>query len=315
MASRTSVALVSLFALACSGAAEPPAPVAPVAPAPVIVEPARPRPSWLYEIRTGTQPSYVFAALDPGCPLHECFPADYLVLFRFARQVIVLDPADAEEARASMLARGLDRSGSLERTIGPERFAALAPLVDDLVSGDVLRFFRPVWALLLLSIALSAEAYGVDASDGRISPAHDAVSRRETSGAPILGLFDSGDFDHYLAALSPVATDTLSAMLEHLEEERAAARALLVAYRAGDDAAMLEIRGQVTPGTERATAVATADARRVLDESVEVIETELRTGNALVVLPFDMVLGEQGLLARLRTDGFEISRVSVVTAE
>lgn len=319
MCARTcSTALLGLLVLACSGASEPPVPAqAPVAP-PVVVAapvPAPTQPTWLYEVHTDSQPSYVFAALDPGCPLHEAFPSDYLVLFRYARQVIVINAQSNDEAAALLLARGIDRSGSLPRSIGAEPFAQLTGVIDDAVPAPMVRLLRPEWALLALSQALAADAYGVGASDARISPTHDGVSRREMGGAPVVGLFDDDAVESSLDAMAPLATETLRAMLAHLDDERASARSRLAAYRAGDEAALLTEHGHVTPGTERLAAASVAETARALDDHTATIETELRGGNALVLLSYDMVLGEHGLLARLRTDGFEVSRISMPAAE
>lgn len=301
--------------LACSGGAPPPTTTAPpstlaapaVAPEP---PPVPTRPSWLYEVHTTTQSSYVFAALEPGCPLHESFPPDYAVLFRFARTVIVTDAQTEEEARASLLANGVDRSGSLERVLGPERFAVLAHAIDDLVPGEIVRFMRPVWAVMMLQLPLAASAYGADASDGRLSPTHDAVSRRRMAGAPIVGLFEHDDVDAEIARLAPLATEVLRAELDHVDDLRAAARAALAAYRAGDEAALEAVHANV-PGTGRFAALAESETRRHFESRIADVETELRTGNALVLLPVDLTLGERGLLARLHADGFEITRVEV----
>jgi hypothetical protein len=311
-----SVAFIAFIALACARGSDAPASPAPAAPVVAAPEPTpiATRPTWLYEIHTASQPSYVFAALDPGCPLHECFPDDYLVLFRYARQVIVTDAQTAEEADASMTTSGLDRSGSLERSLGPERFALLANTLHDLLPAGVIRYLRPIWAAMLLGLALSAEAYGVGASDLRISPGHDAVSRRRMSNAAILGIFDHEEVDRELSAMAPHATDALRAALDRLDEERAWSRSLLAAYRAADEVALLGVHAQATAGSQPLWAISEAGGQHVLDERISLIETELRAGNALVVLPYYMVLGERGLLARLGADEFDVDRLSAPAA-
>ncbi len=253
----------------------------------------------------------MFAALDPGCPLHESFPADYMVLFRFARLVIVPDAQTSEEAHQALLDHGLDRSGSLARAIGPERAELLGAEIDDLVPPMIVPFLRPTWALEVLVLALAADAYGVDASDGRISPTHDAVSRRRMSGAPLLGLYDHDELDRWFTAVAPSATDALRGELDALDAERAAARAVLAAYRAGDEAVLIAANHDAPPGVERFADVSRTASRRMRDAHAETLEAELRAGNALAVLSVTEVLGDDGVLADLRSHGLTVTRISV----
>lgn len=269
------------------------------------------QPTWLYRVTTDTQPSYVFAALDDGCPLHDSFPSDYTPLFQFARLVIVEQASTEEEAEEAMTTHGVDRSGSLARTLGAERFATLAETIHGAIEPALVPYLRPPYALAYLSLTVSADAYGGHMTDGRMSPLHDAVSRRRMNGGTLLGLYEDDEVERARVALARPATEALIACLDHLDVVRAQARERLAAYRAGDQDALVRVHGERLPGGEAFETLGQTLSDRVFDAHWDRLQTELRAGNAFAVLPTSDVLGDHGVLARLRNSGVEITRISV----
>lgn len=267
-----------------------------------------PMPTFLYEIGGGAQPSYVFAALDPGSPLHESFPADYEGIFHLARQVYVPDAHTPEEAEAFM-GELVTRAPALAGQLGPDAFATLTSECGDLLPSPVLAHLTPTAAMAVFVQAAAARAAGASVTDQRISPTHDAVSRRHMAGLPLAPLFTDAQLHASVRELDPVALDTLRAMLAHAADWRAQQEAVLRAYRAGDEAGA--IAPSTTPGCEREQAIVHGQYTRALDAHAAEIIADMRMGNVLVVLPVDAVLMERGLLDRVREAGLPVTRISV----
>ncbi len=268
-------------------------------------------PTWLFEIQTESQPSYVFAALDPGVPLHASFPPDYEALYTFARAVIVPMAWEPEEERAFAAEHGLDPSFHLDRAIGAERFARLVALTG--APEEIAVHVRPEAALELALGATVADLGHERMEDTRLSPTHDLVARRQAAGLPTLSLATAARAAELWTVLERGATDTLAAVLDHPDQTRANLADVRTAYLAGDEAALLVAHAVPVIGREQDSALRRSENLRLLSEGMPVIEREIRAGNALVLLPYGMVLGEEGLLARLRADGIVATRVTTTS--
>ncbi|MFO0682828.1 MAG: TraB/GumN family protein [Sandaracinus sp.] len=309
---RTFLPLLALTLLACSGgespsAAPPPSSAAPAPPSSVVLEPAA-VPTWLYEIQTESQPSYVFAALDPGVPLHESFPPDYEALYTYARAVIVPMAWDPEQERAFAAEHGLDPSFHLDRVIGSERFEHFVARTG--APAELAVHVRPEAAIELWLGATVADLSHTRIEDTRLSPTHDLVARRQAAGLPTLSLATPARATELFATLERGAADTLSAILDHPDETRANLADVRTAYLAGDEAALLAAHAVPVIGRDEDSALRRRENLRLLTEGMPVIEQEIRAGNALVLLPYGMVLTEDGLLARLRTSGLIATRIT-----
>lgn len=307
-----SVSWLALVLLACSGPAEaPPASVAPPpptsAPEP---EPVPTRPSWLYRIETESQPSYLFAALEPGCPLHESFPAEFEILFRYARTVMVPVVWTEQEEQEFVLAHGMDAGYRLDRELGPERYVPF--LEATALPIDAAPRVLPMMGLALFSQNLVADVYGASRTDSRLSPTHDAMTRRRMSGLPLVGSLTADEAAESFERIPrSAALAELRTAIERRRELRAEFAARLEAYRAGDEADVARHDGTRLLAVEAYITALTAEDARLMALSVPRIEAELRAGNALVVMDVDDVVGETGVLARLRADHLALTRVEV----
>lgn len=271
-----------------------------------------PVPTFLYEVAVaGGQPSYVFAALE-GAPLHASFPAEYEGIFHLARQVYVPDAHTAEESEAFMRELAT-RDAALPRQLGPDAFATLSDECGALVPAPVLAHLTPTGAFAILQWSATARAAGVSVTDARISPTHDAVSRRQMAGLPITALFSDAELRASVHEVDPIALDTLRAALAHATEWQAEIAAAIAVYRSGDEAAV--VHDVATPGLDRAEAITRAQYTRALDAHAADIIADMRQGNVLVVLPVEAVLRGHGLLARVREAGLPVTRISVSHVE
>jgi hypothetical protein len=248
--------------------------------------------------------------LEPGCTLEESFPDEYAVLFQSARTVVVPVAWTEAEERDLMMTQGLSPDSPLAADLGPERFARFLELTS--MPPEIAPRFVPFSAVAVLTQVIEADVFGAPASDVRLSPVHDAMTRRWTEGLPVVGMLTSEQGrQSYGRVREAPAMDALRAYLDHVPELRAQLSARLSAYRAGDEADVGRRDAQTTvEGAAPYEAVVRAENARTLTLGLPRIEGELRAGDALVMMPAAQVVGEAGLLARLRADHFEVRRLA-----
>jgi hypothetical protein len=249
--------------------------------------------------------------LEPGCTLEESFPREYEVLFRSARTVVVPVAWTEAEERELMMTQGLSETSPLATALGTERFARFLELTH--MPPEIGPRFLPFTAIAVLTQVIEADVFGAPASDVRLSPVHDAMTRRWTEGLPVAGMLTSDQArESYGRVRDAPASDALRAYLDDVPELRAQLAARLSAYRAGDEADVT--RRDATTGIAEAApyeAAVHAENARTLQLGLARIEGELRAGNALVMMPAAQVVGDAGLLARLRADHFDVTRIAV----
>ncbi len=315
---------LALTVVAC-GESEP-APTAPVAPAPAPVASApevaeapaeaaaeRPpaRPTFLYEIPGEPNASYLFGSLEGGTTLRESFPSEYEAIFRFAR-VLVVESAATDGEQAALIMDQMSHARPLDVALGAEHFTQLSEQIGDQIPPQLLGHLTPELAFLMLEGEVMADAHGGSPRRITLSPAHDLTQRRQTVAAAVVGLDSTSDVRRTFSRMrAGGALAGVTALLDHLDEQRALARTTMDAYRSGDEVALAE--ALVTPSTGMATLEATVHAirRESLARWMPIVERELTEGNALIVLPIDTVLGEDGAVARLTRSGHTLRRVEV----
>ncbi|MCB9611155.1 MAG: TraB/GumN family protein [Sandaracinus sp.] len=308
--------LAALLLVACSSPSHPAPVFEEPAPEPAPVEtvgeevPPEPEPMatpFLYEVRTNdpdVPASYVFATLTRGLPLDRALPERLRTSLDSARVVVVaIDP------NAEMNAREVQRAVLLRRGTAADLFEARVwhTLTEELqgrASIEQLRVMRP-FAHLSSLVAERAKRLFPDTPEVMD---FDLLAYARNRGLNVRALGTPLDEMRMLgSAPDAEAVQVTTHYVDHPEKLEAHLRALLDAYLSGDEDRVVTAvvdpdEVALAPRMHRAWQQRPAQWFRA-------VRREIDLGNAFVALPAGAVLGDQGVLARLRAAGRLVTRV------
>ena len=257
--------------------------------------------------KPGVAPSYVFGTLHSADPRVTTLAPPVAQAFArsrtFATEVYLSDVADARFFEAMQF----EDSRRLEPMLGADGYARLKlALGDTAPPEDVLARTKP-WAALLRVTAPNPPADGATLDAELVAIAR---TRRMT----ILGL---EWLDEQIAALDDIPLDTQLALLRHAIDDHAGLAAQLEptiqAWLKRDLVALSHInRAAEAHDPELATHYAVLTRRIVDNRSVVMayrLFLPLRAGKVFVAVGALHLYGEQGLLALLRQQGYQVRRV------
>lgn len=295
-------------------ASDEPAPVAAPAPAPTTGDeeatPARRPPQavqrpFIYRVERGERPSYLFGTVHVGVSLDAALPAQYLEVIDQSRVVIVeIDPTAVRAEEFAQAARL--RRGSLAEAF---RASTWHSLTDELQRGfpiDHLRTVRPWFAMIALTQKRAADIFG----EGRLPEAMDLTLVRyvQDRGVALRPLETPSE---QMAALGAIPDDQMVRIISEMVEQPTRFReellALVEAYRLGIE---VQIEDKIFDPEQRRLAPEMHEHLFTRRNAawLPVLKEELDQGGAFVAVGLGHWLGEQGLLAMLRAEGYTITR-------
>ena len=282
-----------------SGADEP----AEAAPAPrrrAVRTVARP---FLWRIESGAQPSFLFGTMHSGVTFDEALPANHLDAVANARLVFMeVDPrSDIDELA---LVAALDPNERITDFVNPVAWNQITNELLHEVNIVRLRQLRPWVTMIFLTRARTKRLRGGEAAH-MDQTLYDFALRQEIElryletmeeRAEALGATSDQD-------MGRVVSDMVGADHE-LDTEL---EALLDAYYSGNEAVVEQLVHHTEDPSLRAFNRALFDGRN--ERWMEVLTPELGEGGVLVAVGVGHLLGQRGLVARLREAGHAVTRV------
>ena len=254
----------------------------------------------------GAAPSYLFGTIHVSDPRVTVLPPPVRQTFEAAATFTMelkFEPGNALQLANRMLY--LD-GRELPAVIGAalyEKVAAVAPTIG--VPAEVLRRFKP-WAVALLLIMPQSDAENI--LDNRLYQL--ALAQKK-------GVFELETVDEQVEAFEGLAESDQIALLRSAvaNRERLPARVqrLIDAYLRRDLAEFMRISDEDAAGDPAMKRLNAAFMERLLDarnvRMAERMESQLKSGRAFVAIGALHLYGERGVLARLASRGYRVSRV------
>lgn len=278
-------------------------------------QPAAPRPTppvavaqaFLYMVRSpegDAPPSYLFGTITRGVTFDQAFPAEHLGLIDEARLVYVAVDPNAEVSQEAFARVVALRRGSAADLFPARVWHALTEELRLVTPVEQLRGLRPFMSVIALTQKRAKELFPDVTEVMDVTLLRYARERGRTVHAletPVDELRVIADVpDNQFVALGTMAIDrpeTISGYFTNLQQH----------YLEGD-----EIRAQqvLDDPEERRAAPALARAlQRRTGTWWSTIRRELPGGNVFLALPLRHVLGPQGMIAKLREEGYQVERM------
>jgi len=248
---------------------------------------------FLYEVRAGGAPSYLFGTFHLGVSLEDALPAPHRIRLSEARKIIAEMDIAALNPQAMMQGAVLPPGESLRAMMPPATWDALTREVGASMPPALLDRFRPWVPVTMLAETRIAEMGGQATSepmDGRI--VRDARDR----GARV-GFLETAD--QQLAIMNSIPS-------RHFVRELGA---LLAAYRRGDEEAMTRLvfdPEDVREMPEYYDLLFTRRNRAWMGQLLPELRGE---GGLFVAVGLGHLLGREGLVHALRAEGLAVRRI------
>jgi hypothetical protein len=260
---------------------------------------------WKVE-RAGSQPSYVFGTMHVSDPRAIALPAPVRQTFDAATifaMEILLDPQNMLTLATRMIyLDGRDLPTVIGRELY-EKVAALAPTLG--VPPQLLTRFKP-WAVALLLMTPSTD--GENILDNRLYrmalEQKKAVHQLETADEQVDALEGANERDQIALLRAAVA-----------DHDRVPERTqrLVDAYVRGDLAALSRIGDEDAASDPEMKRLNETFMKRLLDDRnvrmAERMEQHLKSGRAFIAVGALHLYGDRGVLGRLASRGYRVSRV------
>lgn len=292
-----------------------PAPIVTPTPAPTTGDeaatPARRPPQavqrpFIYRVDRAERPSYLFGTIHVGVSLDAALPAQYLDVIDQSRVVLVeIDPTAMRPEELTQAARL--RRGSLADAFRASTWHSLTDELQRTFPIDQLRHVRPWFAMVVLTQKRAADVFG----GGRLPEAMDVTLVRYAQDRG-LALRPLETPAQQMAALGAIPDDQMvrvvSEMVEHPDRFRDELQGLVDAYRLGIE---VQIEDKIFDPEQRRLAPEMHEHLFTRRNAawLPVLKRELDEGGAFVAVGLGHWLGDQGLLATLRAEGYTITRV------
>ncbi|MEM9072814.1 MAG: TraB/GumN family protein [Myxococcota bacterium] len=281
-----------------AGQEEPVANTEPAAP----IGPLRP---FLYKVQNSNPPSYLFGTIHVGVSLDEALPGTHFEALSAPRTVIVeMDPASVS---AQTLADGaVMRRESLSDMLSGVVWHDLSSELSGVMAVDGLRQMRPWFAMMMLMQKRVSEMHEGSPPEAMDLSIVNYARRQEISLVTLERARDQ------IRALNAVPNAQMARVVSEMVEDRAKSdrqlSSMLDVYRSGDEAQMTQLifnPEDVHAMPEMYDRLFTRRNRAWLPR----IKREVEEGGAFLAVGLGHLLGEDGLIALLRLEGFVVERV------
>jgi uncharacterized protein len=287
-------------------AAPAPAPVHPPVAKPAAAEPTPGL--FLYEVSSPKGSAHLLGTIHMGFGFEEVLTPNARARFRAASRVMTEADVAAADPERLIQAALLPPERSLRRIVGDATWLKLVGRIGEQIPEPLLERLEPWLPSVMLGLEDLERALGdlSPRSKGQLMDVELMAEARD-QGKQLtyfetveeqVSIFDSIPMEEQVREL----TRTLDS------ESSAQARSLLVAFQSGDEQALARA---LFDETELASSPGFYE--RVLYQRNErwlpVIERELAHGGAFIAVGAGHLLGERGILAALRTRGYQVARV------
>lgn len=260
---------------------------------------------YIWRIDSGASPSYLFGTTHVGVAFDEAFPADQLGLIDDAR--IVFQEIDPEAGTLTALAANasLPRNKILEDYITPRAMYRLSNELLHVTNVSRLPNLRP-WVPMVFLQQKRADGIRRGGSGRSMdSELHRYVQQQGIAFRPLETVEDQA------AALGSVSDEIMGHIVRDmvLEPERldTELNALIEAYLSGETSEVRILLHDNGDAGVRAFHSALFDGRN--ERWFEVFEPELEEGGVFIAVGLGHILGDGGLLRRLRRAGHAAARL------
>lgn len=260
---------------------------------------------YLWRVDSGARPSYIFGTVHVGVAFDEAFPADGLQFIDEAR--IVFQEIDPEAGTLAALATNasLPINKILEDYITPRAMYRLSNELLHVTDVSRLPNLRPWVSMVFLQQKRADAIRRGSAAHSMDQELHRYVQQQGVSFQPLETVEDQA------AALGSVSDEIMGHIVRDmvLEPERlnTELNALIEAYLSGDVNQVDGLLHDSGDAGVRAFHAALFDGRN--ERWLEVVEPELEEGGLFIAVGLGHILGEVGLLRRLRQAGHAIERL------
>lgn len=260
---------------------------------------------YLWRVDSGARPSYIFGTVHVGVAFDEAFPADGLQFIDEAR--IVFQEIDPEAGTLAALATNasLPINKILEDYITPRAMYRLSNELLHVMDVSRLPRLRPWVSMVFLQQKRADAIRRGSAAHSMDQELHRYVQQQGVQFQPLETVEDQAE------ALGSVSDEIMGHIVRDmvLEPERlnTELNALIEAYLSGDVDLVDGLLHDSGDAGVRAFHAALFDGRN--QRWLEVVEPELEEGGLFIAVGLGHILGEAGLLRRLRQAGHAIERL------
>ena len=261
---------------------------------------------WLYRVSNVEQPSYLFGTIHVGVALEEALPGDHFGAMAEPRSIVVeVDPSTVTPQDLVAGAR-LSRREDLERMLPSMVWHDLTAELSGVMASEGLKQMRPWFAMMMLTQERVRTMHV-----GRPPQAMDLAiaTYAQEQGITLRPLETAND---QIRALNAVPNTEMVAivsdMMENAETANQDLREMLNLYRVGDETQMTNLIFDQTE-MERSPRMYRELFTRRNEAWMRALKEELDQGGTFVAVGLGHLLGPNGLLAKLRAEGYPIQRV------
>lgn len=261
---------------------------------------------WLYVVSNVEQPSYLFGTIHVGVSLEEALPGDHFGAMAEPRVIMVeVDPTTVTPQNLVAGAR-LSRRQDLENMLPSMVWHDLTAELAGVMASEGLKQMKPWFAMMMLTQERVREMHV-----GRPPQAMDLAiaTYAQEQGINLRPLESAND---QIRALNAIPDNEMIAivtdMMENAETANTDLREMLSYYRGGDEAAMAGLIFDPAE-MERSPRMYRELFTRRNEAWMRPLKQELDQGGAFVAVGLGHLLGPDGLVAKLRAEGYPITRV------
>jgi hypothetical protein len=261
--------------------------------------------AFIWKVDNGEAPSYLFGTIHVGVSLDSALPAEYLTHVDEARQILVeIDPSDVDAVELQTAARM--RRGTSDALYPSIVWHDLVQDLGETVTGEQLKHQRPWLAMMLLLQTRVREAQG----EAPVAPMDSTLVNYARQHELNLGTLETprDQFNALGAVPDAEMAGAVARMVTNADETRADLNQLVEAYLTGDEAVMEALIFDPEEMTQTPTLF-----RELFDRRnrawMRRLKRELDQGGLFVAVGLGHYLGERGLLAMLRAEGYPIERI------
>lgn len=261
---------------------------------------------WLYVVNNVEQKSYLFGTIHVGVALEEALPGDHFGAMAEPRVIMVeVDPSTVTPQNLVAGAR-LSRREDLERMLPSMVWHDLTAELAGVMASEGLKQMKPWFAMMMLTQERVRSMHV-----GRPPQAMDLAiaTYAQEQGINLRPLESAND---QIRALNAIPDSEMVAivtdMMEHAETANEDLREMLQLYRAGNEENMARLIFDEAE-MERSPRMYSELFTRRNEAWMRALKQELDQGGAFVAVGLGHLLGPDGLIAKLRAQGYPIERV------